>query len=83
MNSPEIQAKLSHDRGTVAKLAQTQSDSGALIDELYLTIYSRFPTADERTTALRHLTRDPNQRRAAAEDVAWSLLNSLEFVFQH
>jgi hypothetical protein len=83
MNSPEIQAKLSHDRGTIAKLAQTQNDAGILIDELYLTIYSRFPTADERATALRHLSRDPNERRAAAEDIAWSLLNSLEFVFQH
>lgn len=83
LNSPEIQAKLSHDRGLVAKLVQARSDDAALIDDLYLTFVSRFPTADEKATSLKHLARASSQRRAAAEDIAWSLLNSLEFVFNH
>ncbi len=83
LNSPEIQAKLSHDRGTVARLAQTRADDEALVDELYLTFFSRYPTVEERATALRHLSRDPSKRRAAVEDIAWSMLNSLEFVFNH
>lgn len=83
LNSPEIQAKLSHDRGRVAKLAQAKTEDAALIDELYLTFYSRMPTAEERATALKYLSRPSSQRRAAAEDIAWSLLNSLEFVFNH
>jgi hypothetical protein len=83
LNSPEIQAKLSHDRGLIAKLAQTRTDDAALVDELYLTFVSRFPTVDEKATALKHLARASGQRRAAAEDIAWSLLNSLEFVFNH
>jgi hypothetical protein len=83
LNSPEIQAKLSHDRVLIAKLAQTRTDDAALVDELYLTFVSRFPTVDEKATALKHLARASGQRRAAAEDIAWSLLNSLEFVFNH
>jgi len=33
--------------------------------------------------ALDYFARDPSQRRPAAEDLAWSLMNSLEFVFNH
>ncbi len=83
LNSPEIQAKLSHDRGMVAKLVQAQADNGALVEELYLTFYSRLPTPEEKATAFKHLVRAASHRRAAAEDLAWSLLNSLEFVFNH
>ncbi|MCI0683423.1 MAG: DUF1549 and DUF1553 domain-containing protein [Gemmataceae bacterium] len=83
LNSPEIHAKLSHDRGRIAKLVQMHTDDAALVDEMYLTFLSRFPTADEKATAVKHLTRGSSQRRAAAEDLAWSLLNSLEFVFNH
>jgi hypothetical protein len=82
MNSPQIQAKLAHEGGQVARLAATASDDGRLVDELYLTICSRYPNAQERVVAVEHL-RSAQTRRGGAEDVAWSLLNSLEFVFNH
>jgi hypothetical protein len=39
----------------------------------------------ERELAARYLKRaaDGDARRAAAEDIAWTMLNSLEFVFNH
>jgi hypothetical protein len=83
LNAPEIQAKLGHERGTVAKLVQAKGDDGELAEELYLTYYSRLPNDAERKTAIAHLRRDPGQRRQAAEDLAWSLMNTLEFVFNH
>jgi hypothetical protein len=82
MNAPALQAKLSHERGTVARLVRSKTDS-ALVEELYLTFYSRFPTDGERRLALAYLQQHPGNRREAAEDVAWGLLNSLEFVFNH
>ncbi len=82
MNSPEIQAKLSHPNGTVAKLVQTFGKDGPLVEELYLTFLCRLPTDTERATAAKYLARFPGQRQQAAEDLAWGLLNSLEFVFQ-
>ncbi len=83
LNGPEIHAKLTHVKGTLARLVNTQADDGNLVDELYLTFYSRFPTAAERKTAVDYLRKDPAQRREAAEDLAWGMMNSLEFLFNH
>jgi hypothetical protein len=82
MNGSEIQAKLSHESGTVAKLARTIPDDGKLVDELYLTFLSRAPADDERQYAVDYIRRQPD-RRKAVEDLAWSMLNTLEFVFNH
>jgi hypothetical protein len=84
LNSPELQLKLSHESGTVARLVRRYpSDNPALIDELYLTVISRLPTADEKAVATKYLQDHESTRRQATEDLAWSLLNSLEFVFNH
>ena len=84
LNSPEIQAKLNHDGGVLAKLSQQAGlTSNQLIDELYLTFFSRFPTERERATAEQYLQAQAANRAAAIEDLAWSMLNSLEFVFNH
>jgi hypothetical protein len=83
LNSTEIQAKLTHEAGTVAGLVRTQKDDAKLVEELYLTFYARLPTPDETAIGVKHLTKYPNNRRAAAEDLAWALLNSTEFLFNH
>jgi hypothetical protein len=83
LNSPAIQAKLNHDRGTVARLVRSQTGAAGLVDELYLNFFSRFPTEAERLTGVEFLGRQADNRRQAAEDLAWTLLNSLEFVFNH
>lgn len=83
LNSTEIQAKLTHEGGTVARLVRTQKDDAKLVEALYLIFYSRPPTADEKEIGLKHLKKYPNNRRAAAEDLAWALLNSTEFLFNH
>lgn len=83
LNSPEIQAKLTHETGRVAKWTQTIADDGALIEELFLTYYGRPPTDHERTTTINYLKNRASARRQAVEDVAWSLMNTPEFVFNH
>ena len=83
LNSPEIHHKITHEGGTVARLIKEQADDAPLVEELYLTFYSRPPSEAELTTALEYLRKTPGQRRKAAEDIAWVLMNSLEFVFNH
>ena len=83
LNAPALNAKLTHDAGTIARLVQRMPDDGSLADELYLSFYSRFPNGEERRSAIRHLSRDSAHRRESAEDLAWSLMNSLEFMFNH
>jgi hypothetical protein len=83
LNSAEIQAKLSHAGGSLAKLVKRCAEDGPLVEELYLTFYSRLPDAQERRVALAYLKEHREQRRQAVEDLGWGLLNSLEFVFNH
>ncbi len=82
LNSPRIEEKLAHESGRIKRLVAQHSDPDELADELYLTFFSRFPEPDERRLAVEHLSA-ASDRRQAAEDLAWSMLNSLEFVFNH
>jgi len=82
LNSPNLQAKLTHADGRLARLAAAHPDNAKLADELYLTFFSRLPSAAERQLAVKHLAASPN-RQQAVEDYAWSLLNTVEFVFNH
>jgi hypothetical protein len=83
LNAPALQAKLSHEAGTVARLERAKADDGALLEELYLTFYSRPPTEGERLAGQSYLRERAGNRREAAEDLAWGLMNSLEFIFNH
>jgi hypothetical protein len=83
LNSPDIQAKLSHEAGMVANLVRDQKDDAKLVEELYLTFFARLPTADEKSVAVKHLQKYAANRRLAAEDLAWAMMNSTEFLFNH
>ena len=81
MNSPRIHAKLTHDGGNVARAVARAQNDVALVDELYLTFFSRLPNDAERQFCCDYL-REAADRRSAAEDLAWSMLCSIEFVFR-
>jgi hypothetical protein len=83
LNSPEIQDKLSHEGGRVARLVHRISDNGLLVDEFFLTFLNRYPSDEERTRATNFLRDHADNRRQAAEDLAWTLLNTVEFLFNH
>ena len=85
LNSENLEAKLSHESGRLTRLtALFSKDDRQLVEELYLTFLARPPKPDEAEACQKHLsTAEPSQRRNATEDLAWSLMNSLEFVFNH
>ena len=82
LNAPDIHAKLVHERGNVAKWVRDKKSDANLVDEIYLTFYSRLPDDGERKTSIAVLQGSAGQRREAAEDLAWTLMNTLEFVFK-
>ncbi len=82
LNAPEIHAKLTHERGNIARWAREKRSDADLVEEIYLTFYSRLPSDAERKTSLDYLQRNAGQRRQAAEDLAWTLMNTLEFAFK-
>ena len=57
--------------------------SEATVDWMYLSILSRYPTAEERETAVGYINTSGFGRRDAAADVVWALLNTKEFIFRH
>ncbi|MSQ95266.1 MAG: DUF1553 domain-containing protein [Gemmataceae bacterium] len=83
MNSEEITNKLRARQGTARRLANSKMTPSEIIDELYLSTLSRFPTDAERTVMLRIFTEAEGDRQAAVEDVLWALLNTRSFVYNH
>ena len=83
MNSKELQAKLSNENGRARKLADSDKPPEEIVTELYLATLSRFPKADELSTATVVFSAKDATRRTATEDVLWALLNSAEFVLNH
>jgi hypothetical protein len=81
MNAPSLHEKITDDDGLAARLAAGDQEPGAIVEELYLRVYCRPPTADERAIALALFDEPGTDRRKAAEDLLWALINSAEFLF--
>ena len=83
LNSVEIQTKLSADAGRAAQLAaDLERTDQRKISELYQVALARKPNDQELKTTLGYLADQPD-KRAAYEDIIWSLVNSKEFLFNH
>jgi hypothetical protein len=78
-----IHAKLVAPGNRIDQLIAAGADDARLIEQLFLAALGRYPDAEERRIAVAPLSSKPEQRRHAAEDLLWSLLNHPEFLFQH
>jgi len=76
-----LQKKIVSDTGRAAQLAATDKPPQEIVDELYLTVYSRFPSGEERQAVTAAFAANSN-RRQATEDLLWALVNTPEFVFK-
>lgn len=88
LNAPEIAEKIEHRHGRARRLAASERSEKEIVEELYLATLSRFPTKKEMALMLQAFGESDSgeqktDRRSAAEDVLWALLNSKEFVFNH
>jgi hypothetical protein len=82
LNSTHIQKKIA-EGGRLNAFFDQGGNSKQIISGLYLTILSRFPTPDEVDAALAHAQSGDRKKREAAQDLAWALINSSEFLFKH
>ena len=64
---------------TVAKVLASTTDPGSIVDQLFLATLSRYPSDAERQQSIAYLTGGNLGQRT--EDLQWTLLNSLEFLF--
>lgn len=80
MNNKQVQQQVNANSGetVLAKLMAETADDNVVVAKLYERLLAREPSQRELEIAGRHITR-LGDRKAALEDVLWSLLNSAEF----
>lgn len=94
LNSKDIQAKLTAEKGRAATLAaDDKRNDEAKVNELYLWAFSRQAESSEANTAKEHIEKKVTKaadadlkkkaKREAYEDIVWALVSSKEFLFNH
>jgi hypothetical protein len=83
LNSPEVNAKLSHRHGLARKLAESPKSAAEITDEVYLVTVTRFPTAEERTLMQSAFDSAGTNRQQVIEDILWAVMNTKEFLYNH
>jgi hypothetical protein len=82
MNSPDLYEKVTSDSGLAARLAKSEKPPAEIVEELYLSVYSRFPDEEELKIGVGLYENEGADRRKSTEDLLWALLNTPEFVFK-
>jgi hypothetical protein len=86
MNASLIEGKVALTGATASPLivATTGLNNTDAVNKLFLSILSRYPSATEMSTALGSLpTASGAARNSAIQDLAWSLYNKVDFVFNY
>jgi len=83
-NGETILNKLAAKEGKVESLIASGLPNYRIVEELYLSALSRYPTDGEVAQLLAVMSDTAeNERRAVLEDVFWAVLSSREFLFNH
>ncbi len=81
MNNPFVTRRAqAANNSLVEQLIKSSKTNAEIVDSLYLATLSRRPLLQEKQIAVSWLEQD---RRQGAEDLQWSLLNKLDFVFNY
>ena len=81
LNSDEMQNKLDRPGSRADRLAKDPRPDADKVDDMVMWAFGRKATPAERTAALEQIQRDAKNKKAAYEDILWTLLNTKEFVF--
>jgi hypothetical protein len=83
-NGDTINKKLESPNCRISKLLQANTPDDKIVEDLYLSSLSRFPSQPEKEKILKVLAGTAEtERRAALEDLYWAVLSSKEFLFNH
>jgi len=81
-NSDEVENKIADGKGRAKKLIDTNRTPAEIVEEIYLSAFSRSPRPDERTSAISYIEL-AQDRNKAVQDLLWAILNSREFMYNH
>lgn len=82
INGDTITRAIREADGRLAKVIENEAPTDQALESLYLAALSRPPSEEERTRLTAYVN-EAEDRKAALEDVYWSVLNAKEFVFNH
>ena len=73
---------LQQDGNRIGEMLVAGNSDDEIVGSLYWATLTRPPTEHERGATAGYMTAAPGGRRAALEDIAWSLLNAKEFILR-
>ncbi|HWA99407.1 MAG TPA: DUF1549 domain-containing protein [Pirellulales bacterium] len=82
MNSPKLQSKLTEKDSLPETLAASDKTPAEIVEQLYLCVYSRYPTADESNRAAALYADEKSSRTETTQDLLWAMLNTPEFLYK-
>ena len=80
INSPYVNEKISADDNIVTRLVTSERSNEEAISDLYLKVFSRFPSEQELSEANDYIAESPS-RQEGLEDLLWALVSSRAFLF--
>ena len=82
-NDGRVQNWLGLTEGGLLHRLSKKTEASEIADEIYLAILCRQPADDERRDLVTYLDQRGKDRGKAIREIAWSLLSSIEFRFNH
>jgi hypothetical protein len=82
MNANDLQGLIKAEWGRLADILKKEQTPEGRLTEIFLTLLSRPPTAEEMERYVGYVERKKGHKNAY-EDVYWVLLNSTELIFNH
>lgn len=83
LNSRHVLNKIDQSGRLGALVASVRGDRRQIVNQAYLNILSRYPTATEQETAQKYYQTSGLDVRQATNDLAWALINTKEFLYRH
>jgi hypothetical protein len=82
-NGPLLRSWLTPRKGYLTDRLASLANADPVAEELYLSVLTRRPSADERKDIADYLKGRNRDRPAALQEIAWAVLASAEFRFNH
>ncbi|WP_165233171.1 DUF1549 and DUF1553 domain-containing protein [Aquisphaera insulae] len=82
VSSDELEWRI-NDGKRVKALMESKLKDPEVVDEVYLSAFSRPPRDDEKARAVAHLAKNPAARWQATQDLLWAVFTSKEFLVNH
>ncbi|MGO8704029.1 MAG: DUF1553 domain-containing protein [Candidatus Brocadiia bacterium] len=83
LNSTDVQRKIENSPLLRKLLQAAKGNRAEIVRSTYLLLLSRYPTAPETTAAENYFKNGGVGPKQGADDLAWALINSKEFLYRH